>query len=171
MTIAYSLSSALTAYFRSPLILNYAEYTLYLYKCYMHPCPTHNMLKDIFMKKKILGALIFAGIISMAAGCDDSSKTDETMKQVEEKAEQLKDSGQQKANELEKQASDKASELKDSADKKADELTESAKSKLSEANDKVSEKSQEIKTDAINKADELATDVKNKTEELKSENK
>lgn len=28
------------------------------------------------MKKKILSSLILAGIIAMAAGCDDSSKTE-----------------------------------------------------------------------------------------------
>lgn len=52
------------------------------------------------MKKKILSSLILAGIIAMAAGCDDSSKTDQTMKQTEEKVEQLKDAGEQKAAEL-----------------------------------------------------------------------
>ncbi|MDE5308782.1 hypothetical protein PY546_23640 [Providencia stuartii] len=49
------------------------------------------------MKKKILSSLILAGIIAMAAGCDDSSKTDQTMKQTEEKVEQLKDAGEQKS--------------------------------------------------------------------------
>lgn len=100
------------------------------------------------MNKKIIASLFFVGLFTVITGCDDSSKPSETVKQAEEKAQQLKTEGEQRANELADDTKNKAEELKQSA----------------------SQLGQDVKTDSINKADEIATDVKEKTESLKAEN-
>lgn len=50
------------------------------------------------MNKKILSSLILAGVFTMAAGCDDTTKNkaDDAVQQAKENAEQVKDAGEKR---------------------------------------------------------------------------
>ncbi|MEX5895653.1 hypothetical protein AB6H17_02645 [Proteus vulgaris] len=65
------------------------------------------------MNKKLLTSLVLAGLVTITAGCDDSSKkVDEGIDKAKETATQVTETAQDKANELTEQAKDKATDLK-----------------------------------------------------------
>lgn len=60
------------------------------------------------MNKKLLASLILAGLVTITAGCDDSSKkVDEGIDKAKETATQVNETAQDKAKELTDQAKEK----------------------------------------------------------------